>query len=413
MEKVRDACENIARILRERGFKEPTLGRYWRRWNGLLAYLAKKGLQSYDAKTGLKYLAEVHGITVFTGLDREDKWTVRSIQHISDYLSFGVIYPATPKISTVNSLKRLGPALESFKKRQVARSHISEHTLDEYEKHIGKFLLYLEGKGLAELGNITVRHILDFCKTIAQQSAGTAHNMACTLRVFLRHLNRTGVHREDFSSYVPSFAYNRASKLPSVLTAEEQDALIKTIDRASSVGKRDYAIILTALRLGLRSGDIRALKFGDIHWAKNVIAIVTQKTKNALTLPLLEDVGSALIDYIKNARPKTDSPFIFQTHIAPTAPLSAPGMSSIVKRYAGKAGINTSPERHLGPHLMRNTLASALLEAHVPLPEISGILGHAQTRTTQQYYLRIDIQQLRGCALEAPPFSWEPSEEVF
>jgi integrase len=201
--------------------------------------------------------------------------------------------------------------------------------------------------------------------------------------------------------------------LPSVLTAEEQDTLIKSIDRAGAVGKRDYAIILTALRLGLRSGDIRTLKFSDIHWERNTIEIVTQKTKSALTLPLLEDVGSALIDYIKNARPETDSPIIFQTHTAPTAPLSAPTMSSIVKRYAGKAGINTSPGRHLGPHLMRNTLASALLEANVPLPEISGILGHAQTRTTQQYYLRMEIPQLRRCALEAPPFSWEPKEEVF
>jgi integrase len=174
---------------------------------------------------------------------------------------------------------------------------------------------------------------------------------------------------------VPSFSYCRKSKLPSVLSDEEKKALISSIDRTGSVGKRDYAIILLATLLGLRSGDIRTLKFGDIHWDKNTIEIVMQKTGKPLILPLLEDVGCALIDYIKYARPITDNPIIFHTCNAPITPLSGSALSCIVKKYARKAAIDTVPARHLGPHIMRNTLASALMKENVPLPEIS--LGSA------------------------------------
>jgi site-specific recombinase XerD len=289
---------------------------------------------------------------------------------------------------------------------------ISRKTLGSYDKYIGKFLLYLEGEQVAGLCEANRMHIIDFCKTAAKQNGGGAYNISCSLRVFLRYLHRIGIHREDLSLYVPSFTHQRLSKLPSILTNEEKESILKCIDRGNAMGKRDYAIILTAMRPGLRSADIRGLTFGNIHWERNPIEIVTQKTKSALTLPLLEDVGCAFIDYVKKVRPNTESPVIFQTHTAPTAPLSAPAVSGIVKKYAGKAGINTSPERRLGPHIMRNTLASALPEANVPLPEISGILGHSGTRTTQNYYLRIGIKQLQQCSLEPPLFSWEP-EEVF
>ena len=143
------------------------------------------------------------------------------------------------------------------------------------------------------------------------------------------------------------------------------------------------------------------------------IEIITQKTGESLTLPLLEDVGGALVDYIKYTRPVTDSQVIFQTCVAPIKPLSAPAVSAIVKSRAGKASINTAPGRRLGPHLLRNTLASALLAEQVPLAEIAGIRAHSTTQTTQRYYLRIDTKQLRMCALDVPPLSWEQPEEVF
>jgi site-specific recombinase XerD len=413
MESIANTCEKIAGILETRGFKVSTIKKYWRYWNRLSNYLEEKDLKSYSAKIGLHFLSDVYGITVFTGLDREDKWIVRSVQYLNDYRESGVVFPATPHISAIGSLTWTGKYLVLFKKHQAERHNITLSTLAGYDKNIGKFLLYLESGHIMSLSELTSKHIFKFCEIIVKQSEGMAHSISCSLRVFLRYLYTSNTHHEDFSRKVPSFAYTRKSKLPSVLTNDEKKTLIESIDRSNDVGKRDYAIILAASRLGLRSGDIGHLMFSNIHWEKNTIELVQQKTGNPLVLPLLEDVGQALIDYIRYARPHTDSPIIFQTSNAPITSLSAPALSSIVKKYARIAGIDSSPKRHLGPHIMRNTLASALLEEHVPLPEISGILGHVATRTTEEYYLRIDIKQLRRCALEAPSFSWEPVEEVF
>jgi hypothetical protein len=101
MKRVRDACASIAEILKERGFKEATVEKYWLRWNGLLEYLSINKLKTYDAKTGLNYLVDIHGITAFKELDREEKWAVRAVEYLNDYLSLGVIYPSAPPVSTV------------------------------------------------------------------------------------------------------------------------------------------------------------------------------------------------------------------------------------------------------------------------------------------------------------------------
>ncbi len=412
-QQIHNACGTVSQMLKKRGFLPRTIDHYWRYWNKLLRYLSDNGVIDYTPKDGLEFLSEACGITASTGLNREQRWLVRSVQYLNDALDFGTVFPTAPAVSTADSLVHFGGALEAFKSHQQKLHNISSSTLYNYDNNIGKFLLYLEHQNMTDLSCITVAQLYDCCKIIAKQSDGAAHNMSCAIRVFLRYLHKEGIMCENLSGKIPSFAYRRQSKLPSALDAEEMSALLASVDRASRVGKRDYAIILLACRLGLRSGDILALRFSDIRWERNTIEIVTQKTGTPLTLPLLDDVGQAIIDYAKYARPTVESPVIFQTCNAPIGSLSASAGSRIVKKYAGKAAIATAPNRRLGPHLLRNTLASALLRENVPLPAISDILTHSGTRTTQEYYLRIDINQLRRCALDPSPFLWEPTEEVF
>ncbi len=164
------------------------------------------------------------------------------------------------------------------------------------------------------------------------------------------------------------------------------------------MGKRDYAILLLITRLGLRSGDVCNLQYENIDWEQNKISLTQHKTGRPLTLPLLEDVGLALIDYLKFARPKCDSQFIFIRHRAPLGPFVSKSVYMLVARYIGKAGLLTPSKKH-GPHALRHSLASRLLEENVPLPVISEILGHANTETTATY-LSISVEQLRRCALE-------------
>lgn len=203
---------------------------------------------------------------------------------------------------------------------------------------------------------------------------------------------------KDISHDIPSIHYNRYPKIPSAYTKKEVEQILSVIDRSNPKGKRDYVAILLASKLGLRSSDIRTLTFKDILWEDNKIEKYQQKTGNHLSLPLLEDVGMALIDYIKNGRPETDAQTIIVRHVPPYDSVSSTCLYGIVSKYMKEAKIPAPPHKKRGPHALRHSLASSLLEADTPLPVISEILGHVDTDTTT-VYLSIDIQRLRQCAL--------------
>lgn len=127
---------------------------------------------------------------------------------------------------------------------------------------------------------------------------------------------------------------------------------------------------------------------------------------------MLEEVGIAIIDYLKYARPDVGTDIIFLRLVPPIRKLEAPTLHSIVTHHMRRAKIKIKDGKKHGPHALRHSLASALLEENTPLPVISEILGHTNTNSTS-VYLKIDIRQLRNCSLEALPFEWNKEKEVF
>jgi len=184
---------------------------------------------------------------------------------------------------------------------------------------------------------------------------------------------------------------------------DEVEKLIASVDRGSSIGKRNYAIILLAARLGLRSSDISNLKFENILWEQNTIGFVQYKTEKEIELPLLPEVGNAIIDYLKYSRQESDEPFVFLTVRSPIIPITPVGIESLVQHTFTEAGINIKNKRH-GPHALRHSLAGRLLECQTVLSVISEVLGHENTESTK-FYLRVDLTSMRKCALEVPAVS--------
>lgn len=163
----------------------------------------------------------------------------------------------------------------------------------------------------------------------------------------------------------------------------------------------DYLVLVLAIQLGLRAGDIRRLKLDDIKWHIDKIEFIQEKTKNPLQLPLSDNVKYALIDYLKNSRPPSDDSHIFIRHRAPYRCFVKGNVFwSIINKYLDLAQIEMKDRKH-GLHAMRHSLASNLLKSNTPLPTITGILGHENSNTTKMY-LRIDIEQLRTVGLEVP-----------
>jgi site-specific recombinase XerD len=159
---------------------------------------------------------------------------------------------------------------------------------------------------------------------------------------------------------------------------------------------------LIAVRLGLRASDICGLTFSNFNWESNTIELLQGKTNKSIVMPLFNDIGEAVIDYIKYGRPTVQEKEVFLRMSAPIGRMAAPTLHSIVTQYMAKAGINISEGKKHGPHALRHSLASALLNNSTPMPVISEILGHTDSETTS-VYLKIDILHLRDYSLDVPP----------
>lgn len=160
-------------------------------------------------------------------------------------------------------------------------------------------------------------------------------------------------------------------------------------------------MVLITARLGLRATDVCCLTFENIQWEQSIIILSQQKTNNRIELPLLSEIGEAIIDYLKYSRPSSELPYIFLQVNSPYDRLNRSTLHSIISFYLRRAGIKYEKERKHGPHALRHSLAGVLLEKKTPIPVISEVLGHSSTESTRDY-LRIDMNSLRQCALEVP-----------
>jgi integrase len=159
-----------------------------------------------------------------------------------------------------------------------------------------------------QVEDIVARHVPDYVKTLLGYSYKSVELQLCGLRCFLRFLILQDVPAQPLLDAVPTVKARKQNRIPSVWTKENVEKLIQAIDRGNPAGKRDYAIILLAAHLGIRTLDIKRLKLTDLNWADNRIELRVSKTGALVHLPLLPDIGWAIIEYLKNGRPKVDSP---------------------------------------------------------------------------------------------------------
>jgi integrase len=220
------------------------------------------------------------------------------------------------------------------------------------------------------------------------------------LRSFLRFLCMQGLLPEDLGTQVPRVRVARDGRLPSIWSSADLEALLAAVDRGSPKGKRDYAILLLACRLGLRVGDIVGLRLEHINWREDRIEMTQKKTGTSLVLPLGKEVGGALIDYLQHGRPVTRHREVFLRLKAPVEPFSdSDNLHHILTFYRQRAGVVLPAQSRKGLHSLRHTVATRLLEVGTPLETIAEILGHVSTQSTQ-IYIKVDIEALRRAALD-------------
>ncbi|HXZ73117.1 MAG TPA: site-specific integrase, partial [Streptosporangiaceae bacterium] len=208
---------------------------------------------------------------------------------------------------------------------------------------------------------------------------------------------------------VPAAHSARQARIPSVWDPGEVARIVEAIDRDNPCGKRDYAIILLITRLGLRGVDIRGLEFADFDWRGNRLFVTQAKTGHPVQLPLLKEVGWAVIDYIRHGRPDCDCPQLFVRHTAPIGPFSDQDhLHQILVKHARVAHVRVSEKRRHGMHSLRHTLATRLMENGTPVEQIADILGHQSAESTG-VYLKSSLGLLSRCALDPDELASEVS----
>jgi site-specific recombinase XerD len=237
-----------------------------------------------------------------------------------------------------------------------------------------------------------------FLEHASRCGASTAQKLVTSLRVFLRYLSANGLCQVDLDQAVPAVAHWRLANLPRCLTAEQVDRLISACDGDSPRRRRDHAMILLLVRLGLRAGDVAQLRSADIEWETGTLR-VTGKGRYQVRLPLPQDVGEAILRYL-DCRPQIrDGDHIFVRTIAPFRPfVSGDGVSTVVRRSLKRAGVVTPAK---GAHVLRHTAATEMLRHGVPLDQIGLVLRHRGIDTTA-YYAKADVNLLKQIAQPWP-----------
>lgn len=259
------------------------------------------------------------------------------------------------------------------------------------------FLIYLEASGKYEINEVVPRDVVGYFArdVFAGRKPEGVKAYAYKLKSFLMFLEETGAIPEKKLSLAVPKVFAKQESIVTVLSDEAASAIKRgSVKPDGDTAARDHAIMLLALRLGIRRSDIFRITFADIDWENDSISFIQQKTGVPVTLPLLPDVGNALMEYILKFRPQASSNIVFLRHYAPYQALTpSPG---IAVRYLSAFDTMDCPER--GFHILRRTFSTGMLRNNIPRSVISAAIGQLDPNSVD-VYLSADDEKMRKCAL--------------
>ncbi len=280
---------------------------------------------------------------------------------------------------------------------------MSDSTLYVHRRWGEEFLRFL-AKRLpgANLDALTVPIVDEFVQPrIRSAGRGTQSQVIQVVRGVLRHLQRSGRLTHDWSSLIQGPRRYRLAAVPTTISLDDVRRLLAGINRRSPIGRRNYAMLLLLAVYGLRAHEVVELRLDDINWRARILHVRQSKTAQTLMLPLTADVGQALVTYLRRGRPHTSAREIFVRHDGkPVAFRKSSAVYAVVRQAFDQAQIHSGRR---GPHVLRHTLATQLVQRGFALKVIGDLLGHQHPDSTL-LYAKLAVDDLREVALEVPEF---------
>lgn len=330
---------------------------------------------------------------------REEPILLRRSWHLlADFFETGKFHLQRYRYGEIQLCVEFRRELEMFTS-EMKISGLAEGSISILVCGVRNFLVFLETKNCQSISEISHSHLNDFIMSNAPKHQGNISNMLWPLKKFFTHLQKQGRLPFDRVPPMPHPVAGRKKVLP-CMEDSETDAILAAVDTDTSMGKRDYAIIITAAYTGMRISDIFALELSSIKWNEKEIRFTQKKTGKENIVPLSAEVGNAIARYILEGRPKSDSPRIFLSSRAPYQPMGASGnRTRLIHVYQKKAGIDRNAYDGKGFHAFRRAMGTKMAEAGVPVAMVSQTLGHSSPVSAKRY-ISLGAENLRECCLD-------------
>jgi integrase len=385
--------------LRRLGYKDSTLVWYQGCWRRMQKHFTAQGVEEFSLDAAMAWVDDACGFFAkeqASTLKQTDVYLFRVAQMLQDYAVHGAVLRRYNR--SVSKLDAAGTETIARFQAHLRAAGRSASTVRTYATLAEEFVAFT---GTREgLGRCDAAMIGAFVATLTGYQFKTVEQKLCAVRSFLRFAAAAGLVDGTCLDAVPAARSTRQTRIPSVWDPSDVARIVEAIDRDNPCGKRDYAIILLITRLGLRGVDVKRLEFGDFDWPANRLMVNQAKTGRPVRLPLLKDVGWAVIDYLRHGRPDCDCPQVFVRHTAPIGAFSDQDhLHQILVKHARAAHVPVSEKRRHGMHSLRHTLATRLMENGTPIEQIADILGHESVRSTG-VYLKSSLGLLAKCALD-------------
>ncbi|MFJ4649660.1 site-specific integrase [Nocardia sp. NPDC088792] len=385
--------------LRRLGYKDSTLVWYRGCWRRMQKYFDARDVKDFCLDAAMAWVDDACGFFAKEQagtLKQTDVYLFRVAQMLQDYAVHGAVLRRYSR--SVSKLDAAGTATIAVFQAHLRSTGRSVSTVRTYGTLAAEFLAFTNTR--AGLGCCDAAVIGAFVATLTGYQVKTIEQKPCAVRSFLRFAAAAGLVDGTCLDAVPTARSTRQARIPSVWDPGEVARIVAAIDRDNPCGKRDYAIILLITRLGLRGIDVKRLEFADFDWPGNRLLVTQAKTDRLVRLPLLKDVGWAIIDYLRHGRPDCDCPQVFVRHTAPIGAFSDQDhLHQILVKHARAAHVPVSEKRRHGMHSLRHTLATRLMENGTPVEQIADILGH-QSAESACVYLKSSLSLLAQCALD-------------
>jgi site-specific recombinase XerD len=325
-------------------------------------------------------------------IQRGDCKTLRQL--LNQMRSSGDVSP--PPTNVPSPLER---AVQEYTDYLVQERGLAQQTVSQYRRDVRRFLIERFGGGSIRLNALcqadTHRHLQRRSRVVC---ATSLQGVIAALRAYLSFLHLRGDLQTNLAAGIPAVACWRLSTVPKYLKPVEVEQLLNSCDRSTIKGQRDYAILLLRARLGLRAGEVRAMRLEDIHWDSGEM-LVRGKGQRHDRLPIPQDVGKALAAYLREGRSRCQSRHVFLRIPAPHREfVSSSDISTIVRQAVDRAGLHPPCK---GAHVLRHSLATHMLRKGATMAEIGEVLRHRNPISTESY-AKVDLRALSTLAQPWP-----------